>query len=93
MPLIDFDRASQRPYKALMDALTAATGPYGAPARTGVLAFKKATEKERKTGSAIDRQEAEFNRLYLELAGMFGYVPLYKDLRRIYIKEIYKDLD
>ena len=93
MPLIDFDRASQRPYKSLTDIATAAAGPYGAPARTGVLAFKKVSEKDRKTGSAIDRQEAEHNRLYLELAGMFGYVPLYKDLRRIYIKEIYKDLD
>jgi hypothetical protein len=93
MPLIDIERASQRPYKALMDAATAASGPFGSPSRTGVLAFKKLTEKERKTGSAIDRQEAEFNRLYLELAGMFGYVPIYKDLRRLYIKEIYKDLD
>ena len=93
MPLIDLKSAERRPYKAINDVVTASLGPYGAPARTGVLAIKKATEKDRVKGSAIDRQEAEFNRLYLELAGVFGFVPLYKDLRRLYIKEIYKDLD
>jgi len=93
MPLIDLKAAERRPYKAINDVVTASLGPYGAPARTGVLAIKKATEKDRVKGSAIDRQEAEFNRLYLELGGMFGFIPMYKDLRRLYIKEIYKDLD
>ena len=93
MPLIDIKSAERRPYKAINDVVTASLGPYGAPARTGVLAFKKAFEKDRVKGSAIDRQEAEFNRLYLELAGVGGFIPMYKDLRRLYIKEIYKDLD
>ena len=81
------------PNKELFDASIGLSGPYGAPLRTGGLGYKLVREGEKKTGSAQDRREAEFNRLYLELAGMFGYVPIYKDLRRLYIKEIYKDLD
>ncbi len=81
------------PDKELFDLSVGLSGPYGAPIRTGRLGYKLAREEKKKTGSAQDRREAEFNRLYLELAGMFGYVPIYKDLRRIYIKEIYKDLD
>jgi len=81
------------PDKELFDFTVGISGPYGALIRTGRLGYKLAREGEKKTGSAQDRREAEFNRLYLELAGMFGYVPLYKDLRRIYMKEIYKDLD
>ncbi len=92
--IIDVEGAGKgRIDKVLIDLLAASSGPFGTPIRTLRLGGKLVAEGEKKTGSAQDRREAEFNRLYLELAGMFGYVPLYKDLRRIYIKEIYKDLD
>jgi len=58
------------------------------------LAIRKATEPEKKEADAIQRSEMETQvRLPLEVLGNLGMIPLYKDVRKIVNKEIYKDLE
>jgi hypothetical protein len=55
---------------------------------------KKATEDDKKTAEAIARQKKERTlRVPLEIAGSLGYIPLYKDVRKITMDAIYGDLD
>jgi hypothetical protein len=55
---------------------------------------KKATEDDKKREDAIERQKKERAlRAPLELAGSLGYIPLYKDVRKITMDYIYGDLD
>jgi hypothetical protein len=55
--------------------------------------FAKMTEPDKKTDEAIERQRKE--RLYrvpLEVAGALGYVPLYKDIKKIQMEFLYGNL-
>jgi len=55
---------------------------------------KKVTEDDKKREDAIERQKKERAlRAPLEIAGSLGYIPLYKDIRKITMDYIYGDLD
>jgi hypothetical protein len=54
----------------------------------------KMTEPDKKTDEALERQRKE--RLYrvpLEVAGALGYVPLYKDIKKIQMQFLYGDMN
>lgn len=54
----------------------------------------KLTEDEKKTAEAKERQSKErMLRVPLEIAGSLGYIPLYKDVRKVTMDAIYGDLD
>ena len=54
----------------------------------------KLTEDEKKTAEAKQRQSKErMLRVPLEIAGSLGYIPLYKDVRKVTMDAIYGDLD
>jgi hypothetical protein len=76
--------------KLLMNA----GGAYTPALNTAAFIYKKATEKPKKKEDAIARREKELNvRLPLEVLGNLGLVPLYKDIRKAVMKDIYKDLE
>jgi hypothetical protein len=54
----------------------------------------KATEDDKKREDAVERQKKERAlRVPLEIAGALGYIPLYKDVRKITMDYIYGDMD
>jgi hypothetical protein len=68
-------------------------GSYGPMAKTAALGIKVITANEKKTIKAKKRQEKERNiRLPLEILGNAGYIPLYKEVRKSVMNDIYKDL-
>ena len=75
---------------ALVKRLGAAYGPI---LGTADLLIQALTEDTKKTESARERQEQEnYIRLPLELLGNLGFVPLYKDVRKIVLDQLYGDL-
>ncbi len=69
-------------------------GPFGPSAKTLDLIVRKATEEPKKEAAAIKRVEKEVGvRIPLEVMGNLGLIPLYKDVRKIVNKELYKDLE
>ena len=79
---------------AFEDMIMNMMGPFGPSVKTAAFAFEKATEAPKKEAAAIQRSEKEKQiRLPLEILGNLGMIPLYKDVRKIVNKEIYKDLD
>ena len=76
------------------DVLANISGPYSPALKSLNLVTKKLTEKPKKEGAAIERQEQEKAiRVPLEILGNLGYVPLYKDIRAIVNKSLYSELD
>jgi hypothetical protein len=70
------------------------TGSYGPAIKTADLVLKKAFEDDKKEFDAIKRQEKEKNiRIPLEVLGNLGLIPLYKEIRKSVMKDIYKDLE
>ena len=68
-------------------------GSFGPVLSTANLALKKSFEPEKKEEGAIERQEKEIStRIPLEIAGNLGFIPLYKDIRRTVLKDMYKGL-
>jgi hypothetical protein len=79
---------------AFADMLMNMMGPFGPSVKTLELAYKKATEPAKKEASAKQRAEKEKQiRIPLEVLGNLGMIPLYKDVRKVVNKELYKDLD
>jgi hypothetical protein len=69
-------------------------GPLSPIIGTAVLAGERLTEPEKKTQEAIDRANKDLMvRVPLEIAGNVGLIPLYKDVRKVMMKEMYKDMD
>jgi hypothetical protein len=76
------------------DLLMNMLGPFGPSAKTLDLMIRKATEEPKKQADAIQRSEKEVGiRIPLEIMGNLGLIPLYKDVRKIVNKELYKDLE
>jgi len=76
--------------KLLMNA----GGAYTPTLNTAAFIYKKATEKPKKKEDAIARREKELNvRIPLEILGNLGLVPLYKDVRKVVMKDIYGSLE
>jgi hypothetical protein len=79
---------------AFADMLMNMMGPFGPSIKTLELAYRKATEPAKKEGKAVQRVEKEKQiRIPLEVLGNLGMIPLYKDIRKVVNKELYKDLD
>jgi hypothetical protein len=77
----------------LADFLMKMGAAYGPILGTADLLVKKLTEPERKESDAIKRQEGErFVRLPLEILGNLGFIPLYKDIRKGVLSNLYGDL-
>ena len=77
----------------LGDILKRVGAAYGPAIGAASLLFEKLTEDKKKTKEAIERQDAErYIRLPLELLGNLGFVPLYKDIRKVTLDQIYGDL-
>jgi hypothetical protein len=75
------------------DFLITMLGPSAPAMRSLDFARKTLRDEDKKEPDAIKRQEmAKYVRIPLELAGQAGFVPLYKDLRKILLNEMYKDL-
>ena len=71
-----------------------AGGAYTPSLNTAAFIYKKATEKPKKKEDAIARREKEINvRIPLEILGNLGLVPLYKDVRKVVMKDIYGSLE
>jgi hypothetical protein len=77
----------------LSDLIKNMMGPFAPAYKTADLAVRKIFEKPKKKEDAIKRQEAETNiRIPLEIAGNLGLVPLYKDIRKIVLKDMYSSI-
>ncbi|MCP3700270.1 MAG: hypothetical protein GY920_17370 [Aliivibrio sp.] len=77
----------------LADFLMKMGAAYGPILGTADLLTKKLTEPDRKEPDAIERQNNErYVRLPLELMGNLGFIPLYKDIRKMVLADIYGDL-
>ena len=78
----------------LSDFLLNMGGAFGPSLKTADFIVRKALEPEKKEAEAIARREKELNiRIPLEVLGNAGLVPLYKDVRKAVMKDIYKDLE
>jgi hypothetical protein len=91
-PLFDVGEGST-PYKKITTTAARAVGPYGPPTKTAVLGGKLIFDSEKVTPDAIQRRKDEQKRFGLEVLGMAGLVPFYKDVRRLFLRKIYDDLD
>jgi hypothetical protein len=68
-------------------------GSYSPAMKTAALAFKVFSADDKKTAEALERQEKErYVRVPLEILGNAGLVPLYKEIRKSVMDDIYKDL-
>ena len=78
----------------LGDFLLNMGGAFGPTLKTADLITRKAFEEDKKEKDAIERQKKEISvRIPLEVLGNAGLVPLYKDIRKSVLKDIYKDLE
>jgi len=75
------------------DLLLRFGGSFGPALSTADLIVRKVSEPARKTPEARERQlNEQLIRMPLEVAGNLGLIPIYKDVRKVAIQEIYKDL-
>jgi hypothetical protein len=73
------------------DLLKNMTGSFGPAIKTTDLVLKKAFEPEKKEADAIERREKEISRrIPLEVLGNLGLVPLYKEIRKSMMKDVYQ---
>jgi hypothetical protein len=78
----------------LSDFLLNMGGAFGPALKTADFITRKALEPEKKEEDAIERRKRELNiRMPLEILGNAGLVPLYKDIRKAVMKDLYKDLE
>jgi len=78
---------------SLGDLLLRFGGSFGPALSTADLVVRKATEPKRKTAVSRERQlNEQIIRMPLEIAGNLGLIPIYKDVRKVAVQEIYKDL-
>jgi hypothetical protein len=80
--------------KGLYDFIIGMTGPFAPTIKTADLIIKKGFEEPKKTPEAIERQRnVKQIRIPLEVLGNLGLIPLYKDVRKVTMAAIYKDID
>ena len=80
--------------KGISDFILKMGGSFGPALNTADLIVRKYSEPEKKKEDAIERSEKEKNvRIPLEVLGNLGFIPLYKDIRKSVLKDIYKGLE
>jgi len=78
----------------LSDFLLNMGGAFGPALKTADFITRKALEPEKTKEDAIERRKKELNiRMPLEILGNAGLIPLYKDIRKAVMKDLYKDLE
>ena len=79
---------------SLGDILTNMAASLGPAVKTADFIVKKATSAPKKTVEAQERQEDELMyRLPLELLGNSGFIPMYKDVRRLVLRSLYGEMN
>lgn len=79
---------------SLGDILTNMAASLGPAVKTADFIVKKATSAPKKTREAQQRQEDELMyRLPLELLGNSGFIPMYKDVRRLVLRSLYGEMN
>jgi len=87
-------RAKKNQKVNLTDFVTNMGGSFGPALKTSDLIARKLFEAPKKEEEAIERGKNETQiRIPLEVLGNLGYVPLYKDIRKVVMNELYKELD
>jgi hypothetical protein len=77
----------------LADYLMKMGAAYGPILKTTDLLVRKITEPAKKEPDAIKRSEDEmYYRIPMEILGNLGFIPLYKDVRKVVLDQIYGDL-
>lgn len=77
----------------LADLLMKMGAAYGPILKTTDLIVKKITEPDKVEPDAIKRREDEiYYRIPLEVLGNLGFIPMYKDVRKVVMDQIYSDL-
>lgn len=75
------------------DIIKNMTGSFGPAIKTADLVLKKVFEPKKVESDAIERQDKEINRrIPLEILGNLGLVPLYKEIRKSMMKDIYEGI-
>jgi hypothetical protein len=75
------------------DLLMSLTGSSSPMFKTAKLAYEKWREDPKKEPAAIERQKREIQqRIPLEILGNIGLVPLYKEIRKAVVNDIYESL-
>lgn len=78
----------------LSDFITQMGGSFGPALKTADLIARKSFEPAKKEEEAIERTNKEIGvRIPLEVLGHLGLVPLYKDIRKVVIDQMYRDLE
>ena len=78
----------------LTDFITQMGGSFGPSLKTADLIARKMFEAPKKKEDAIERGKQETQiRIPLEVLGHLGYIPLYKDVRKVVMDQMYKDLE
>lgn len=78
----------------LSDFLLNMGGAFGPALKTADFVTRKALEPEKQKEDAVERQENERSvRIPLEILGNLGLVPLYKDIRKAVLKDMYSSLE
>jgi len=79
---------------SLGDILTNMAASLGPAVKTADFIVKKATSAPKKTVEAQERQADELMyRLPLELLGNSGFIPMYKDVRRLVLRSLYGEMN
>ena len=79
---------------SLGDILTNMAASLGPAVKTADFIVKKATSAPKKTVEAQQRQADELMyRLPLELLGNSGFIPMYKDVRRLVLRSLYGEMN
>ena len=77
----------------LGDYLMKMGAAYGPILKTTDLVIKKITSPAKKEADAIKRSEDEmYYRIPMEILGNLGFIPMYKDVRKVVLDQIYSDL-
>jgi len=84
---------SKKSQTDLGDLLMKVGGALGPSMKTADLIIKKATGEPKQEAEAIERSDREIKqRIPLEVLGNTGFIPLYKDVRKILMSDMYKEL-
>jgi len=80
--------------RGLWDFFLNMGGAFGPALKSADFIVRKGLEDDKKKPDAIARQEKERNvRIPLEILGNAGFIPLYKDIRKAVMKEMYSSLE